>query len=192
MPLSIFRIRTLAGANVVGLLLGASIFADFFLLTLYVQNVLGYSAAEDRGDVPRDGRHGGPRRRPRRSGCRRGSARRPVMVVGLVLNTGRLIWYAQIPVDGSLRAATCSAATSCSASASRSHSSRSRSPRSRVSSRDEAGLASGLLNTAQQVGGALGVAIATTVAISHVDASAADRRARRPAALTAATRSPSG
>src|SRR5256886_15216298 len=44
MPLSIFRIRTLAGANVVGLLLGASIFADFFLLTLYVQNVLHFSA----------------------------------------------------------------------------------------------------------------------------------------------------
>src|SRR5205085_8636573 len=43
MPLSIFRIRTLAGANIVGFLLGASIFADFFLLTLYVQNVLHYS-----------------------------------------------------------------------------------------------------------------------------------------------------
>ena len=65
MPLSIFRIRTLAGANVVGLLLGASIFADFFLLTLYVQNVLGYSRAEDRGHVPRHGGDGGPRRRAR-------------------------------------------------------------------------------------------------------------------------------
>ena len=44
MPFHIFRVRTVAGANVVGALLGAVIFANFFLLTLYVQNVLGYSA----------------------------------------------------------------------------------------------------------------------------------------------------
>src|SRR5262245_11453355 len=44
MPFSIFRVRTLAGANVVGWLLGAVLFANFFLLTLYVQDVLGYSA----------------------------------------------------------------------------------------------------------------------------------------------------
>ena len=44
MPFSIFRIKTVAGANVCGLLLGAITFANFFLLTLYVQQVLGYSA----------------------------------------------------------------------------------------------------------------------------------------------------
>ena len=44
MPFSIFRVRTLAGANVAGLLLGAVVFANFFILTLYVQNVLGWSA----------------------------------------------------------------------------------------------------------------------------------------------------
>ena len=44
MPLSIFRIRSLLGANVVGFLLGAVIFANFFVLTLYVQQVLGWSA----------------------------------------------------------------------------------------------------------------------------------------------------
>ena len=44
MPFGIFRIRTLTGANVVGFLLGASIYANFFLLTLYVQQVLGWSA----------------------------------------------------------------------------------------------------------------------------------------------------
>src|SRR6266542_126142 len=43
-PFSIFRIRTLTGANVVGLLLGAVIYANFFILTLYVQQVLGWSA----------------------------------------------------------------------------------------------------------------------------------------------------
>ena len=43
-PFDIFRIRTLTGANLVGFLLGASIFADFFILTLYVQQILGWSA----------------------------------------------------------------------------------------------------------------------------------------------------
>jgi Na+/melibiose symporter-like transporter len=40
----IFRIRTVTGANVCGFFLGAVVFANFFLLTLYVQQVLGYSA----------------------------------------------------------------------------------------------------------------------------------------------------
>src|SRR5205809_6422058 len=44
MPFQIFRVRTVAGANVVGLLLGAVIFANFFLLTLFVQQVLHWSA----------------------------------------------------------------------------------------------------------------------------------------------------
>ncbi|HEY3764235.1 MAG TPA: MFS transporter, partial [Gaiellales bacterium] len=43
LPFSIFRLRSLTGANVVGLLLGASIFSMFFLLSLYMQQVLGYS-----------------------------------------------------------------------------------------------------------------------------------------------------
>src|SRR5262249_31803373 len=45
-PFSIFRIRTLTAANVVGLLLGAVIYANFFILTLYVQGVLGWSALQ--------------------------------------------------------------------------------------------------------------------------------------------------
>ena len=44
MPFAIFRVRTVAGANVAGLLLGAVTFSNFFLLTLYVQHVLGWSA----------------------------------------------------------------------------------------------------------------------------------------------------
>ena len=43
-PFSIFRIRSLLGANVVGFLLGAVIFADFFVLTFYVQETLHWSA----------------------------------------------------------------------------------------------------------------------------------------------------
>ena len=43
-PFSIFRIRTLTGANVVGILVGASLFSMFFFISLYMQQVLGYSA----------------------------------------------------------------------------------------------------------------------------------------------------
>src|SRR3954464_9172424 len=43
-PFRIFRLRTLTGANVVGLLLGASLFSMFFFISLYMQQVLGYSA----------------------------------------------------------------------------------------------------------------------------------------------------
>jgi EmrB/QacA subfamily drug resistance transporter len=165
MPLSIFRIRTLAGANVVGALLGASIFADFFLLTLYVQNVLHYS--------------------PLKTGitflatagttvvvaglsqwlCTK-IGPKPVMVAGLALNTGGLLWYTQIPVHGTYAhdllggyllfgfgLAFAFIPVSIAALAG-------------VGPR-EAGLASGLLNTAQQVGGAIGVAVATSVAVSH-------------------------
>ena len=43
MPFSIFRLRTLAGANVAGFILGTALFAMFLMLTLYMQQVLGYS-----------------------------------------------------------------------------------------------------------------------------------------------------
>jgi EmrB/QacA subfamily drug resistance transporter len=165
MPLSIFRIRTLAGANTVGALLGASIFADFFLLTLYVQNVLHYSPLKTgitflatagtvvivAGVAQWLSTRFGPK---------------PVMVTGMVLNTIALVWYAQIPVDGTytrnllggyllfgIGLAFAFIPVSIAALAG-------------VGPR-EAGLASGLLNTAQQVGGAIGVAIATSVAVSH-------------------------
>ena len=165
MPLSIFRIRTLAGANVVAVLLGASIFADFFILTLYVQNVLGYSALKTgitflatagttvlwAGVAQWLCTKIGPK---------------PVMVAGLAFNTGALIWYAQIPVHGTyvhdllggylmfgFGLAFAFIPVSIAALAG-------------VGPR-EAGLASGLLNTSQQVGGAIGVAIASSVAVSH-------------------------
>ena len=56
MPFSIFRVRTVAGANIVGVLLGAVTFSNFFVLTLYVQQVLGYSALQDGRGVRGHGR----------------------------------------------------------------------------------------------------------------------------------------
>ncbi len=48
LPMRMFRLRTLTGSNLAGLLLGAAVFSQFFLLTLYMQQVLHYSAHADR------------------------------------------------------------------------------------------------------------------------------------------------
>ncbi|MDX6511914.1 MAG: hypothetical protein QOE36_1418 [Gaiellaceae bacterium] len=165
MPLRIFRMRTLTGANVAGFLLGAVVFSNFFLLTLYVQQVLGWSPLRagvtflaTAGTVVIVA--GISQALVTRIGVR------PVMVTGLALITGGMLWYTQIPVHGSyvsdllpgylmvgIGMAFAFIPVSIAALAG-------------VAPRD-AGLASGLLNTAQQVGGALGVAIASTVATTH-------------------------
>jgi EmrB/QacA subfamily drug resistance transporter len=167
MPFRIFRVRTVTGANVVGFLLGALVFANFFLLTLYVQQVLHYSAlkagltflATAGTVIPVAGLS---QALVTRIGVR------PVLVTGLALLTGGMLWYAQVPVHGSFvpdllpgylmvgfGLAFSFIPMSIAALAGVEH--------------DEAGLASGLINTSQQIGGALGVAIAATVAFTHAN-----------------------
>jgi EmrB/QacA subfamily drug resistance transporter len=167
MPLSIFRIRTLAGANIVGVLLGASVFANFFLLTLYVQNVLHFSALKT--GITFLATAGttvvvaalaqwlttkiGPR---------------IVMAVGLALSTAGLIWYAQIPVNGTYAKDLLPGYLLVGFGLALSFIPVSIAALAGVGPRD-AGLASGLLNTSQQVGGAVGVAVASTVAFTHAN-----------------------
>ena len=66
-PFRIFRLRTLTGANVIGLLIGAALFSMFFFLSRYMQEVLGYDALKTGPLVPaagaRDHRVGGRSRR---------------------------------------------------------------------------------------------------------------------------------
>jgi EmrB/QacA subfamily drug resistance transporter len=100
MPFRIFRVRTVAGANGVGALLGAVIFANFFLLTLYVQNVLGFSALRTGVTfVATAGTAvisaGVAQALTTKFGAK------PVMTAGLLLLTAAMVWYSQIPVDGS-------------------------------------------------------------------------------------------
>jgi EmrB/QacA subfamily drug resistance transporter len=165
-PFSIFRTKTLAGANAAGFLLGAVVYANFFILTLYVQQVLGYSALKTgltflatAGTVIPVA--GASQALVTRIGVR------PVMTLGLALMAAAMVWYAQIPVHGrftgdllpgyllmGIGMAFAFIPVSIAALAG-------------VEAR-EAGLASGLINTSQQIGGALGVAIASTVAFTHV------------------------
>ena len=155
-PFGIFRIRTLTGANVVGFLLGASIYANFFVLTLYVQQVLGWSALKTgvtflatagttviwAGVAQALVTRVGPRW---------------VMTVGMTVLALTMLGYTRLPVDGSywpdllplylifalglafgFIPVTIAGFIGVPP--------------------QQAGLASGLLNTSQQIGGAFGVA----------------------------------
>jgi EmrB/QacA subfamily drug resistance transporter len=181
MPFHIFRVRTVAGANAVGALLGAVIFANFFLLTLYVQNVLHYSAL--RTGVTFVATAG-------TSVLSAGVAQalttkvgpKPVMAVGLALLTGGMIWYSQIPVNGSYASDLLPGYLMVGVGIAFSFVPVSIAALAGVVER-EAGLASGLINTSQQIGGAVGVAVASTVFTSHFRSLTAEGKTL-PEALT--------
>jgi EmrB/QacA subfamily drug resistance transporter len=166
MPLTIFRLRTLRGADTVALLIGMSLFSMFFFVSLYMQQVLHYSALK-----------AGLSYLPLAVGiilsagaASAGVTRfgfKPVLLTGLLFVAGGLFWFSRVPPSGgsfvgdvlgpSLLAAiglglSFVPVTIAAVTGTRPH---------------EAGLASGLVNTAQQVGGALGLAILATVANSR-------------------------
>ena len=172
MPFSIFRVRTVAGANVVGLLLGAVTFANFFVLTLYVQQVLGYSALQTgvafaatagsavlwAGVAQWLATKIGPK---------------PVMAAGFVAMTAGMLWYSQVPADGSFATNLLPGYLLIGFALPFTWIPVSIAALAGVQER-EAGLASGLISTAQQIGGAIGVAIASSVAISHFNTEISD------------------
>jgi MFS family permease len=162
LPLKIFRLRTLSTSNFVSLLSGATIFSQFFLLTLYMQQVLHYSALKT-GTAYLTFTlsviifSGLSQALVTRIGIRR------VLSTGLVLATIGLVLQARLPVHGhyfwdifpafivgGIGLALIFVPMSIGALAG-------------VHPAD-AGVASGLLNTGQQIGGAIGVAAVTTIA----------------------------
>jgi EmrB/QacA subfamily drug resistance transporter len=166
-PFRIFRLRTLTGANVVGLLVGASLFSMFFFITLYMQQVLGYSAIKaGLSYLPLAlmiiVASGIASQLVTRIGFK------PVLIAGMTFIAVALVWFSQVSVGGgfvtdilgpSLVAATglgFAFVTTTIAAVS--------------GIRDqESGLASGLINTSQQIGGALGLAVLATIANSRTD-----------------------
>jgi EmrB/QacA subfamily drug resistance transporter len=181
LPLGIFRLRTLSGANAVGLLLGGSFFGFIFVGTLYMQQVLGYSAlqtglawlAASVTSVALAGLS--------QALVTRGSAKL-VMALGMALIGGGVLWATQVPVDGRFWHDLAGPFLIAGAGTAFAFIPVSIAGLAGVSER-EAGLASGLLNTSQQLGGAIGVAIASTVAATHLNDLLADG-APRDAALT--------
>jgi EmrB/QacA subfamily drug resistance transporter len=165
MPFRIFRVRTVAGANVAGLFLGAVVFANFFLLTLFVQQVLHWSALKTGVTfVSTAGTAilwaGLAQALVTRIGVK------PVMAAGFVAMIAGMIWYAQIPADATYASDLLPGYLLIGFALPFTFIPVSIAALAGVE-RHEAGLASGLINTAQQVGGAIGVAVTSSISISH-------------------------
>ena len=161
-PFRIFRSRTLTGANVAGLLLGMSLFSMFFFVSLYMQQVLGYDAL-DAGlaylplAITIIISAGVASTLATRIGFK------PVLIVGMLLVAGGLVWFAQVSVDGGYLTDILGPELLAAAGLGFAFVPVTIAAVAGVSDQDS-GLASGLINTSQQVGGALGLAILAAVA----------------------------
>jgi EmrB/QacA subfamily drug resistance transporter len=162
LPLRIFRLRTLSASNFVGLVSGGAVFAQFFLLTLYMQQVLHYSALKTGVaylafalSVVAFSTLG--QALSTRLGIRR------ILPVGLLLATLGLLVQARLPVDGHYFWDIFPAFMLGGIGLALTFVPMSIGALTGVGESD-AGIASGLMNTGQQIGGAIGVATATTIA----------------------------
>jgi EmrB/QacA subfamily drug resistance transporter len=171
MPLGIYRIRTLAAGNTVLVVLSSVAFSNFFLLALYLQQVLGYSAAQNgvafvavAATIAVVSNFAGPL--VRRAGAQ------PVLALGvglLVLSEG---WLLRLPVHGHYGVDLLPAFVLMGLGMAFSFVAVIIAALAGVPAAD-AGVASGITNTARQIGGAIGLAVVTTVASAKSGASAA-------------------
>jgi EmrB/QacA subfamily drug resistance transporter len=183
-PFSIFRLRTLTGANVSALFIGAGMFAMFFFISLYMQQVLGFDALE-----------AGLSYLPLAVGIivSAGLASqlvtrfgyKPVLLTGLLVVATGLVWFAQVSAGGSYAADVLGPALVVAVGMGFAFVPVMIAAVSGVGER-ESGLASGLINTSQQVGGALGLAVLATIANAKTNDLLAEGggQAAVPAALT--------
>jgi EmrB/QacA subfamily drug resistance transporter len=183
MPFTIFRLRTLRAANIIGLLIGMALFSMFFFISLYLQQVLGYDALE-----------AGLAYLPLAftiivsagvaSALTTRLGFKPVLIGGLLTTAAGLVWFSQVSWPGggytsdvlfasilagaglgfSFVPVTIAAVTGTKPT--------------------EAGLASGLINTSQQVGGALGLAVLASIATTRTSDVLASGQTNAKVALT--------
>ena len=166
-PFSIFRKRTLTGANAVGLMVGGSLFAMFFFITLYMQQVLDYSAIKaGLSYLPLSLAiilsAGIASQLVTRIGFK------PVLVIGLVLVAAGLFWFSQVSVDGGFVTDILGPSLLAAVGLGFAFVTTTIAAVSGIEDREQ-GLASGLINTSQQIGGALGLAVLATLANSRTD-----------------------
>jgi EmrB/QacA subfamily drug resistance transporter len=164
-PFRIFRVRTLTGANVVGLLLGASLFSMFFFISLYMQQVLGYSPI-----------HAGLSYLPlavtiivaagiggqfvTRFGFK------PILAVGMLFVAAGLLWFSRVSVHGSFLDDILGPSLLAAMGLGLGFVTSTIAAVSGIREREQ-GLASGLINTSQQIGGAIGLAVLSTIATTR-------------------------
>jgi EmrB/QacA subfamily drug resistance transporter len=162
LPLRIFRLRTLTAANATMLTVGAVAFGQFFLLTLYLQEVLRYSALQTGVafvtiTVTLIAVTNLAQKLTTRLGAR------PVLTTGLLLTAAGSALYARMPADGhyfwnvfpglvvsGVGLALTFVPVMIAGLTGVEHA--------------DAGVASGLINTSRQIGGAIGLAVVTTIA----------------------------
>jgi EmrB/QacA subfamily drug resistance transporter len=184
-PFAIFRLRTLTGANVAGLMTGASLFSMFFFISLYMQQVLGYSAIKAGLSylplaVTIIISAGIASQLVTRIGFK------PVLATGMGLVAAGILWFSQVSVGGSFLSDILGPSLLAAVGLGFAFVPQTIAAVSGIRER-EAGLASGLINTSQQVGGALGLAVLATIANTRTDdlmASAGGDPSALPNALT--------
>jgi EmrB/QacA subfamily drug resistance transporter len=167
MRFGILRTRTVSGANVAGFILGTATFSMFLMLTLYMQQVLGYSAMKT--GVAYLAVAGTAilwsavaAQLVTRVGVK------PVLIAGMTALTGGLLYFTQVSVGGSYVADLLPGFLLIGLGLGFSFVPISIAALAGVQPA-EAGLASGLINTSQQIGGALGIAALSTIATSRTD-----------------------
>ncbi len=165
MPLGIFRNRSVAGANSVGLLVGASLFAMFFFISLYLQQVLHFSALTTGfAYLPLAlsiiASAGIASVLVNKLGAKL------VLVGGLVFVTVGLLLFSRVSPHGTYLGDVLAPSVIVAIGLGLSFVPLTIAAVAGVT-HNEAGLASGLINTAQQVGGALGLAVLSTVSIAR-------------------------
>jgi EmrB/QacA subfamily drug resistance transporter len=181
MPFSIFRLRTLTASNIAGFVLGTALFAMFLMLTLYMQQVLGFSPIETGFAYLAVAGTAVIWANVAAVAVNRVGVK-PALIFGMSLLTIGLVYFTQVSVGGSywadlfpgflvigLAIPFAFVPISIAAFAG--------------TREDEAGLASGLMNTSQQIGGAVGIAILSTIATSWTTDSV-QNGAQPPVALT--------
>jgi MFS family permease len=168
-PLSIFRSRTVSGANAIQALSAAGMFGTFFLGSLYLERVLGYTPLQiGLAFLPVTVVMGTLSVRYSEPLVMRFGARNTVLP-GMGLIAAGLCLFALSPVDGSFVRDVLPAMTLLGAGAGIAFPALMNLAMS-AAKPEEAGLASGLINTSAQVGGALGLAVLATVSSSRSDA----------------------
>ena len=167
MRFGLLRTKTVAGANVAGFIMGTAMFSMFLMLTLYMQQVLGYSAMETGvAYLAVAGTaiiwSGVAAQLVTRVGVK------PVLVAGMTFLTAGLIFFTQVSVGGSYVTDLLPGFLLIGVGIGFSFVPITIAALAGVEPA-EAGLASGLINTSQQIGGALGIAALSTIATSRTD-----------------------
>jgi EmrB/QacA subfamily drug resistance transporter len=162
LPLRMFRLRTLTGANAAMAIVGAVAFSEFFVLTLYLQGVLHYSAVQSGVAFAAFALSVVLSSNAAQAVVGRIGVR-PALTVGLLASAASVAWLTRLPVDGryfwdlfpafvlggagmglSFVPVTIASLTGVE--------------------RSDAGVASGLINTSRQIGGAIGIAAVSAIA----------------------------